>query len=85
MTRLIYCYQQKKPGVSEAPTVDYPWQITKEYRDAEGYVNSKKVEVGFFDSDSDGVVDNPDLFPDFVAPDVDVNTKFVSPKRNYYK
>ena len=67
----------KKPGVSEALTVDYPWQITKEYRDAEGYVNSKKVEVGFFDSDSDGVVDNPDLFSDFVAPDVDVNTKFV--------
>jgi len=67
----------KKPDSTEALTFDYPWQVTKEFRDEEGYVNSKKVEVGFFDSDSDGVIDNPDLFNDFVEPTTNVASKFV--------
>ena len=48
-------------------TVPFEWQIVNEYRDAEGYVDSKKIEIGFFDSDDDGVVDNPDLFTNFVT------------------
>ena len=67
----------KQPDSSSPLTVDYPWQITKEFRDEEGYINSKKVEVGFFDSDGDGVVDNPDLFSDFVAQTVNPLTKWV--------
>jgi len=67
----------RQPGSTDAFTIDYPWQITKEYRDEEGYVNSKKVEVSFFDSDSDGVIDNPDSFLNFVEPDTDPLTKWV--------
>jgi len=67
----------KQPDSIQPLTVDYPWQVTKEYRDEENYVNSKKVEVGFFDSDSDGIIDNPDLFLDFVAPSVNPADKFV--------
>tara|TARA_Y200000002_G_scaffold380447_1_gene391955 strand:- start:21890 stop:25417 length:3528 start_codon:yes stop_codon:yes gene_type:complete len=67
----------KKPDSSLPETVDYPWQVTKEFRDDEGYVNSKKVEVGFFDSDGDGVVDNPDLFDAFVAQDTNPLTKYI--------
>jgi hypothetical protein len=47
-------------------TVDYDWEIVEEYRDAEGYVDSKKIQVSFFDEDDDGVVDNPELFADIV-------------------
>lgn len=47
---------------------DYYWEIFKEYRDISGYVDSKKLEVVFFDSDEDGVIDNPDIFVDVVNP-----------------
>jgi len=70
----------KKPDVVEPFTVDYPWQITKEYRDEEGYVNSKKVEVSFFDSDADGIIDNPDSFERFVEPSNNSLTKWVFAK-----
>jgi uncharacterized membrane protein YgcG len=48
-------------------TVPFEWEILKEYRDKEGYVDSKKIEIGFFDSDDDGVVDNPEIFDEFVT------------------
>lgn len=73
-------------------TVDYNWAVSKEYRDDIGYVNSKKVEVVFFDSDDDGVVDNPQLFDDIVAPNsVAAADKYVFVKKyteydtEYYK
>jgi len=54
---------QKDPTSNPVPyTVDYDWEIVEDYRDTEGYVNSKKVQVSFFDADDDGVVDDPDLF-----------------------
>ena len=48
-------------------TVPFDWEIIAEYRDKEGYVDSKKVEIGFFDSDDDGVVDDPEIFNRFVT------------------
>jgi hypothetical protein len=48
-------------------SVPFDWEIVKEYRDRAGYVDSKKIEIGFFDSDDDGVVDNPELFEEFVT------------------
>jgi hypothetical protein len=48
-------------------TVPFEWEILKEYRDKAGYVDSKKIEIGFFDSDDDGVVDNPEIFDNFVT------------------
>ena len=47
-------------------TVDYDWEVVEDYRDTEGYVNSKKVQVSFFDEDDDGIVDNPELFDQIV-------------------
>jgi len=47
-------------------TVDFDWEISKEYKDVGGYVDSKKVEVTFFDSDDDGIIDNPDIFNQLV-------------------
>jgi len=55
-------------GYSLTPfTVPFVWEIVNEFRDKEGYVDSKKIEVGFFDSDDDGVVDDPEIFDKFVA------------------
>jgi hypothetical protein len=53
------------PGTA-AFTRNFEWEISSEYRDASGYVDSKKIEVTFFDSDDDGVVDDPDIFENVV-------------------
>ena len=58
-------------------TLDYDWEIVKEYRDAEGYVDSKKVEVSFYDSDADGVPDDVDIFAQIVAESANQTDKIV--------
>ena len=62
-------------------TSDYNFEITKEYRDADGYVDSKKVEISFFDADDDGVVDNPGSFVDIVNETVSPTTKYIFQKK----
>ena len=62
-------------------TVDYDWEIVEEYRDAEGYVDSSKIQVSFFDEDDDGVVDDPDLFDRIVDETINVKTKYVFLKK----
>jgi len=59
----------KQPDNPSPFTNDFTWEVLSEYRDKEGYVDSTRVELTFFDSDEDGVVDDPDLFEDIVAPD----------------
>jgi hypothetical protein len=44
---------------------------------SDGFVDDFQVLVGFEDSDSDGVPDNPDFFNDIVAPEVTPNFKLV--------
>ena len=70
-----------KPDSVDSFTVDMDWEITKEYRDAEGYVNSKKVEITFFDEDDDGVVDDPEIFDVIVDEDTNPLTKYVFQKK----
>jgi hypothetical protein len=45
--------------------------------EADGFQDNRKVKVGFFDDDDDGVVDNPDLFDIIVEPETSATTKFV--------
>jgi len=62
--------QPNNSGYALSPfTVPFDWEIVKEYRDKEGYVDSKKIEVGFFDSDDDSVVDDPEIFTKFITTD----------------
>jgi len=70
-----------KPDDTAPFTRNFDWEILKAYRDREGYVDSKKVEVGFFDSDDDGVVDDPDIFTEIVQEDVNPNSKFIFQER----
>jgi hypothetical protein len=58
-------------------TRDFEWEIVDAYRDAEGYVDSKKLEVSFFDDDEDGVVDDADLFEEIVNPEVNPTAKYI--------
>jgi hypothetical protein len=48
--------------------VDYRWQINNSVVEIDGYVDPKKVVVGFYDANNDGQVDNPDAFDHIVAP-----------------
>jgi len=52
----------RKPGQLIPFTSDYNWTITDAYRDSEGYLDSRKIQVQFIDLDDDGVVDDPDIF-----------------------
>ena len=57
----------RKPGRLEPFTRDYSWTITDAYRDAEGYLDSRKIQVQFIDLDDDGVIDDPDIFEEIVG------------------
>ena len=65
--------------VSTGNSVGYPltWQVVDVVTEADGFQDNRKIKVGFFDADDDGVVDNPELFDIFVEPTVSESTKFV--------
>ena len=65
--------------VSTGNSVGYPitWQVTDTVSEADGFQDNRKVKVGFYDDDDDGVVDNPELFDIIVEPTLSESTKFV--------
>jgi hypothetical protein len=65
--------------VSTGNSIGYPisWQIVDTITEADGYQDNRKVKIGFFDSDDDGVVDNPELFDIIIEPETTPTTKFV--------
>ena len=62
-------------------TIDFDWEISESFRDSEGYVRSKKIEVNFFDNDDDGVVDDPDIFEQIVLPEINEAKKIIMLKK----
>jgi hypothetical protein len=64
---------------STGTAIGYPitWQVVNTITETDGYQDNRKVEVGFYDSDDDGVVDNPEIFDIVVNPNVSISTKFV--------
>ena len=65
--------------VSTGSAIGYPltWSVADTVTEADGFQDNRKIKVGFFDTDDDGVVDNPELFDIFVEPDTSPTTKFV--------
>jgi len=51
-----------KPNSIISFTYDLDWEITNEFIGTDGYVDTKKIELSFNDSNDDEVVDDPDLF-----------------------
>ena len=64
---------------STGNSIGYPltWQVVDTVTETDGFRDNRKVKVGFYDDDDDGVVDNPELFDIFVEPTVSESTKFV--------
>jgi hypothetical protein len=65
--------------LSTGNSIGYPitWQVVDTVTEADGFQDNRKVKVGFFDDDDDGVVDNPEIFDIIVEPTVSESTKFV--------
>tara|TARA_A100001015_G_scaffold57167_1_gene62869 strand:- start:187 stop:3693 length:3507 start_codon:yes stop_codon:yes gene_type:complete len=65
--------------VSTGNSVGYPltWQVVDTVTESDGFQDNRKVKVGFFDDDDDGIVDNPDIFDIIVEPNTSTTTKFV--------
>jgi hypothetical protein len=55
-----------QPGITDPFTQDFNWHIVSEFRNAGNQIDNKKIQVSFFDSDDDGVIDNPTIFNDIV-------------------
>ena len=49
--------------------VDYNWEIDGLVVEPDGYTDSRKVKVSFFDAKDDGQIDDPDSFSVIVAPE----------------
>ena len=73
--RILKCNTITSTGLGLNYTID--WQIVDTVEENDGYQDNRKVKVGFYDGDDDGVVDNPDIFDIFVEPDTNVTSKFV--------
>jgi hypothetical protein len=65
--------------VSTGNSVGYPitWQVVDTVIESDGFQDNRKVKVGFYDDDDDGVVDNPEIFDIFVEPETSIASKFV--------
>jgi len=72
---------------------DLEWEITNEFIGTDGYIDTKKIELSFSDTNDDGVVDDPDIFdlvtiPYYTTWDISVTYKlneFVTYNNNIYK
>jgi hypothetical protein len=51
-----------RPNLTSSFTYDLEWEVTSEFIANDGYVDNKKIELSFSDTNDDGVVDDPDLF-----------------------
>ncbi len=58
-------------------TYDREWEITEEYRGIDGYVDTKKIQLTFADTDDDSIVDDPNLFEEIINPSQNVTQKFI--------
>ena len=65
------------PDSVSSLAVDYAMQIDDVITETDGYTLTNRIKVTFPDIDSDGVVDNPEVFDIVVAPDTNATTKVV--------
>ncbi len=55
---------------------DVSFEISDTIRFDDGYQSVDKIKIAFFDSDDDGVIDNPEAFEQIVGLDLDLNYLF---------
>jgi hypothetical protein len=71
----------KEPNSSSPLATDFQWQIVDDYKASDGYVDTRKVSVSFYDTDEDGIVDDPDLFLKIVDPLTNPKSKIIFQQR----
>lgn len=82
-TGLTLTDQVKILKINSAPDSTSPlgqdqiWYVSDNVVEADGYINNTRVLVTFPDSNNDGIPDNPDLFTNYIQPNVNPNKKFV--------
>ena len=67
----------KQPDNNNPFNRDFDWSISDAFRDKDGYVDTRKIQVDFFDADDDSVPDNPELFKDIVQPETNPENKII--------
>ena len=67
----------RRPDSLEPFSYDMDWNITDSYRDSSGYIDTRKIQVKFFDSDDDGSPDQPELFEYIVNSTVNPSDKII--------
>ena len=55
---------------------DIKFEISDSIKYDDGYQSTNEIKISFFDSDDDGVIDNPDAFEQIVGSDLDLNFLF---------
>lgn len=70
-----------QPGSALPFTKDFTWEILKEYRDKDGYVDTTRIEIVFADRDNDGSADDPELFRYIVEENVDPLTNITEEEK----
>jgi len=69
-----------KPDSVNPFTSDIDFSVSTEYRTVNGYVDSSKLELTQYDSDQDGIVDNPEAYVEVVNPLINTTTKYIFQK-----
>jgi len=65
------------PNTSSSLIRDYDWEIVGTRVEDDGYTSSKVVKITFYDSNDDGIVDNPEAFDIIVDPSSSNANRFV--------
>jgi len=71
----------KQPDATSSFNNDLLWDVIAEFNGLDGYVDNKKILISFKDTDNNGVVDNPQLFLDIVAPQTNSTVKYIVQQR----
>ena len=66
-----------QPDSLDSFTRDFDWSITNAFKDADSYVDTRKIEIDFFDNDNDGIIDNPEVFESLVKPQINPADKII--------
>ena len=63
---------------------DYPFEVADVIKFDDGYESTKEIRLGFRDSDTDGVIDNPESFVNVVGEDLDLKFLFFKAEKDEY-
>ena len=83
-TGVVIKDQIKVLKVNEDPVLDgilqkdYQWEIVGSIRNTDGFEETNRVRVNFYDGDDDGMIDDPDSFINIVKPSTEDNRGYLT-------